>query len=216
MSHSCEMPQPITGVILAGGQGRRLGNQDKGLMMLGGQPLIEHAIAILQPQTDALIISANRHLPRYQRYHIPVVQDESSNDCGPLAGIAAAMRITQTPYLLTAPCDCPFIPPNLVRRLWHRLQTCNADICLAADRHRTQPLIALISTALKNDLTRAIAAGVYKAHTWMTTQRHCLELFDQEEVFLNINTPQDLANAQEQLHLNRRQPLSRTAKLSDN
>ena len=185
-----------TGVILAGGRGHRLDGRDKGLIRLNGRPLIEHAIAVLQPQTDALIISANRHIGIYRRYGVPVVQDKSDDYCGPLAGILAAMQVANTPYILTLPCDCPFAPQDLAHRLWAGLQGGHYKLCLATDRHGAQPLISLIATALKDDLARAIAQGQRKVHTWMTSHPHCLQYFEQEDTFLNINTFEALAKAE--------------------
>jgi len=101
----------ITGVILAGGQGQRMGGQDKGLITYQQQPLIEHALKALKPQVDGIMINANRNIEQYRRYGYPVIEDELTGFCGPLAGMLSVMQACDTEYILTAPCDSPSISP---------------------------------------------------------------------------------------------------------
>lgn len=115
-------PTPsITGVILAGGQARRMGGEDKGLVLYQQQPLIRFAIDALKPQVDQLIINANRNIERYQDFSFPVISDSIDGYCGPLAGMLSAMQSVDTDYILTSPCDCPSISPQLRQRMMESL-----------------------------------------------------------------------------------------------
>ena len=135
--------QQITAVILAGGKARRMDGQDKGLIELNGRALIEHIITALQPQVGAILINANRNLERYKRYGYPVIQDPTDEYLGPLAGIASGMQASDSPYILTVPCDSPLIPAMLAEILLHSLQEHHADISVAHDGTRLQQVFAL-------------------------------------------------------------------------
>ncbi|MEJ2507964.1 MAG: molybdenum cofactor guanylyltransferase MobA [Gammaproteobacteria bacterium] len=179
----------ITGVILAGGQARRMGGEDKGLIALGGRPMIEYALAALEPQVGDLLINANRNHERYAGYGFPVLADRQSGYCGPLAGMVSAMAAARTPYLATVPCDCPQLPGDLVERLAHALGRDDADIAVAHDGERMQPVFALIKTGLFDDLESWLDSGERKIDRWYARHRVALADFsDCPQTFENVNT----------------------------
>jgi len=200
------MKMEPSAVILAGGKAQRMQGDDKGLILLQGSPLILHVIERLKPQLNNILISANRNIDEYKKFGLPVLTDNTQGFMGPLAGIASAMDHCETDYLLTIPCDCPFIPDDLVTRMLGCIKNNNADLCLAHDGQRLQPLIALISSSLSGNLANAIKAGHLKAERWMLEQNHCIAEFDDGRHFININSPDDLAAAQVMLKTNRPQP----------
>jgi len=182
----------ITGVILAGGQARRMGGEDKGLVALGGRPMIEYALAALEPQVGDLLINANRNHERYAGYGFPVLADRQSGYCGPLAGMVSAMAAACTPYLATVPCDCPQLPGDLVERLAHALGRDDADIAVAHDGERMQPVFALIKTGLIDDLESWLDSGERKIDRWYARHRVALADFsDCPQTFENVNTPEE-------------------------
>lgn len=182
----------ITGVILAGGRARRMGGDDKGLVALAGRPMIEHVLSRLEHQVHSLIINANRNLDRYAQYGHRVVSDPSDDFSGPLAGMASAMGTANTPYILTAPCDCPVLPKDLAHRLASTLSDANADIAVAHDGERMQPVFALMSVALRPSLEQALAEDERKIDRWYARHTVALADFsDQAQAFRNVNTPQE-------------------------
>jgi len=182
----------ITAVILAGGRGRRMQGEDKGLIKLSGRPLIEHIIAGLAPQLPSILINANRNLDRYGNYGYPVVGDNLNDFQGPLAGFAAAMEALETPYMLTLPCDAPQVLQTLVPRLCQALEAQHAEIAVAHDGRRMQPVYALIPVTLLPSLQRFLAAGDRKIDLWYARHRVALADFsDQADAFRNINTPDE-------------------------
>lgn len=185
----------ITGVILAGGQGKRLGGVDKGLVSLQGKPLIEHVIAALQPQVGSLLISANRNRETYAAYGFPVVADVIGDYDGPLAGMLSAMRTAGTPYILTAPCDAPRLPADLAQRLCAALVRANADAAVAASGGQMQPVFALLRTRLADELQKFLEAGGRGVGEWMRRLPAAVSDFPGGEgVFMNINTAEELRN----------------------
>jgi molybdopterin-guanine dinucleotide biosynthesis protein A len=185
----------ITGVILAGGQGRRLGGVDKGLVPLHGKPLIEHVIAALQPQVGSLLISANRNREIYSAYGFPVVADVIGDYDGPLAGMLSAMRAAGTPYILTAPCDAPRLPADLAQRLCAALARANADAAVAASGGQMQPVFALLRTRLADELQKFLEAGGRGVGEWLRRLPAAVSDFPGGEgVFMNINTAEELRN----------------------
>ena len=191
------LPSPtITGVILAGGKARRMGGDDKGLISYQQQPLIQHAITALFPQVDELLINANRNLEIYQAYGYPVISDELSDFQGPLAGMLSALQQCSTDYILTVPCDAPKLPPQLRQRLMEALLLNQAEIAVAHDGKRMQPVFCLIPRKLAASLTAYLEAGDRKIDRWL--QQHNLvevDFSDQTDCFANINTPDDLQHA---------------------
>jgi len=182
----------ITGVILAGGRARRMGGQDKGLLLFDGQPLVAWVLQALRPQVGRILINANRHLATYADYGYPVVPDLIGGFQGPLAGIATAMAVAETPWLLTLPCDGPFPPPDLAQRLAAALIEADAEIAVARDAERMQPVHALLPLALAPSLQRYLAAGERRIDTWYAQHRLALADFsDCPQGFANLNSPQD-------------------------
>ena len=147
-------PSAIIGIILAGGKARRLGGVDKGLVEVGGRPMIEWIIEALVPQVDALLINANRNEDRYRSYGFPVVADGLPDYQGPLAGFAAAMgELPADAAMLTVPCDSPLPPPDLAARLADALSTGDAELAVAHDGERLQPVYALVPVSLRDSLS---------------------------------------------------------------
>ena len=190
----------ITGVILAGGRARRMGGQDKGLIPLAGRPLIEWVMEGLAPQVHRLLINANRNRERYGRYGYTVVADEIGGFQGPLAGFLSAMHACETPWLVVVPCDGPRLPDNLVRRLGCALAKAEAEIAVASDGRRMQPVYALMPVALADSLQDFLASGERKIDRWYARHRIVLEDFsDVPETFANVNTPEDSAGLEREV-----------------
>lgn len=190
----------ITGVILAGGRAQRLGGSDKGLLPLAGRPLVAWVIEALTPQVAGLLISANRNLDAYRRFGYPLVSDSLEGFQGPLAGILSAMDAAPTPWLLTAPCDGPFLAPDLGARLVQALVQAGASLALASDGVRSQPLFALLPVSLAADLRAYLAAGHREVGRWMARHRAAVAEFgDRPHAFANLNAPEDRVQLEEVL-----------------
>jgi molybdenum cofactor guanylyltransferase len=187
----------ITGLVLAGGRGQRLGGVDKGLQPWRGLPLVDHALARLAPQVATVMISANRNAALYATRVAVVLPDASDDFPGPLAGILAGLRAAATPWLAVVPCDCPRLPPDLVARLAGSVADSKAAV-VRRDRGARgtglEPVCCLLSTALAEDLARYLAEGGRKVEAWVA--RHATPVpFDRPEdaqAFANVNTPADL------------------------
>ncbi len=181
----------VTGVILAGGRGRRMGGGDKGLVELAGRPLIEHVLDGLRPQVGALLININRNHERYAAYGEPLVDDTLTGFQGPLAGFAAAMQAVESSWILTVPCDGPWLPPDLLSRLSRALQQDDAELAVAHDGERLQPVYALLPVSLYPSLNAFLDAGDRKIDLWYAKHHMATADFaDCPEVFNNINTPE--------------------------
>lgn len=191
----------VTGVILAGGQARRMGGRDKGLVPFRGRPLVEWVIAALAPQVAALIINANRNRQAYEAFGYPVVADQIEGFQGPLAGFASAMAAVTTPWVVTVPCDGPFLAPDLVQRLVAALLSDGgAELAVATDGQRLQPVYALLPVALAPSLRGFLAAGERKVDLWYARHRVALaDLGDRAESFANINSDEDAALLREEV-----------------
>lgn len=186
-------PSTVTGVILAGGQGRRMGGQDKGLIPYRERPLISHIITLLKPQVDEVIINANRNIEQYQEYSYPIVEDTLTNFCGPLAGMLSAMQACQTDFILTCPCDSPQLSPQLRQRLMETLLANQADIAVAHDGDRLQPVFCLIPCRLADHLENYLAQGNRKIDLWFAQHNTVAADFsDQADSFINFNQPEDI------------------------
>ncbi|MCG5516076.1 MULTISPECIES: molybdenum cofactor guanylyltransferase MobA [unclassified Ectothiorhodospira] len=185
-------PTSVTGVVLAGGRGVRMGGRDKGLVDLAGQPMVRWVMEKLSRQVDTLIISANRHADAYASFGAPVVSDTQPDFAGPLAGIAAALSASTTPWVLTVPCDCPQLPGDLLQRLAQARQTQGGRLAIAQVERRPQPVFALVHQSLLPDLEAFLNAGERKAWIWCQRHRPSLADFsDCPEAFANINTPRE-------------------------
>lgn len=180
--------QDITGVLLAGGQARRMGGIDKGLVPLRGRPMIEYALEALRPQVGRLLINANRNLETYARYGVPVVPDSISGYQGPLAGISSALSVVETPFLLTAPCDSPLFAPDLAACLYEALAATQADLAVAHDGRRQQPVFLLLRRELAADLQAYLEGGDRKIDLWFARHRVAnADLSHRPDSFVNVN-----------------------------
>lgn len=192
-------PRDITGVILAGGRGQRLGGVDKGLVPLRGRPLVEYVIEVLRPQVGCLLISANRNRETYAAYGVPVVADTVGEYYGPLAGMLAALRAAATEFILTVPCDSPAPPPDLAARLGAVLAQARTDICVVSVGGRLQPVFALLRRACADRLQEYLASGGREAGEWMRREHAAVADFsDQAEAFANINTGAELRRLEDE------------------
>ncbi len=178
----------ITGGILAGGQGSRMGGIDKGWADYEGTPLIEVVLQRLKPQVDTLIINANRSLNQYEALGYPLAQDQTKGYQGPLAGVATLMATAKTPYLLIVPCDGPLFPLNLAHRLRAALEAESTTIAIAADAERYQPTYALLPIRLGDELDAFMADGGRKIMAWYRQYPLSTVRFDQRNAFMNINS----------------------------
>lgn len=182
----------ITAVILAGGQGRRMGGQDKGLIDFQGRPIVEILIEKLQAQSVEVAINANRNQIEYQRFCDRVISDQLADFQGPLAGFAAAMVAVDTPYILTLPCDGPLLCNDYVQRFIDCHNQTGANICVADDGDRLQPVQALIAVELIDSLRQFLTSGERKIDRWYAQHDFVrVDFSDSSELFRNINTPQD-------------------------
>jgi len=182
----------ITAVILAGGKARRMGGEDKGLIELHGRPLIDYIMAGLRPQAGYVIVNANRNLDRYREFGYPVVADMMGDFFGPLVGIASGMQAADTPLILAVPCDSPFVPAQLCDTLRHEMEKVDAEISVAHDGIRMQPVFALLRCELLPSLLAYLREGGRKIDTWYAQHRMALADFSAApDVFLNMNTPSD-------------------------
>jgi molybdenum cofactor guanylyltransferase len=183
----------ITGVVLAGGRARRMGGEDKGLVRVNGEAMVVHAIRGLTPQVGALLINANRNQQRYAELGgCDVVADADGDYAGPLAGMASAMQRATTRYILTVPCDSPLLAANLGERLFGALLAEDAEISVAHDGTRMQPVFALLDCTLHQSIVEFLAGGGRKIDAWYARRRLALaNLTDYPDMFLNINTPED-------------------------
>ena len=182
----------ITAVILAGGQGRRMGGQDKGLIEIGGQVLVEILIGRLEPQTSNIMINANRNRERYQAFGYPVVSDQLDDYQGPLAGFACAMNAVDTDFILTLPCDGPLLAADYVAKFIASQAQTGAPICVADDGDRLQPVHALIRVNLLPSLNSFLDSGDRKIDRWYAMHDFVhTDFSDCADMFRNINTPAD-------------------------
>ncbi|MCE8021215.1 molybdenum cofactor guanylyltransferase [Halomonas sp. MCCC 1A11036] len=180
----------VTGLILAGGQGSRMGGRDKGLVRLDGIELVGHVRTRLEGRVAEVLISANRHQESYRRLADRVVADSEQGFQGPLMGICSGLGVATTQWVLVVPCDTPALPHDLVPRMvagigGHR-------IAVAHDGERLYPVIMLLERRLASDLQAALAAGERKVGRWL--ERHdwtCVDFSDCPDAFSNLNTEED-------------------------
>jgi molybdopterin-guanine dinucleotide biosynthesis protein A len=198
-------PQEITGLILAGGRGSRMGGVDKGLQNFNGIPLALHTLMRLGPQVETVMVNANRNLSAYESFGAAVWPDASADFAGPLSGFLVGLERAETPYLLTVPCDTPRLPLDLADRLSRALVREDADIAMAAaletDEHgntqvRTQPVFCLIKIGLSESLVKFTHCGGRKIDVWTAQHKTVVVPFDAEGddplAFSNVNTLTEL------------------------
>jgi molybdopterin-guanine dinucleotide biosynthesis protein A len=195
----------VTGLILAGGKGSRMGGLDKGLEHFNGTPLALHALHRLKAQEDTAISSfmliANRNTADYEAMGVPVRHDAIEGFAGPLAGILTGLQHCQTELLLTVPCDCPNFPLNLAHKLLAAMSDETIEIAMATSNDndgqiRTQPVFCLMRTGLADNLAQYIQAGGRKIETWVKLQHYALVNFESHDnpssYFANVNTLEEL------------------------
>lgn len=190
----------VTGILLAGGRARRMGGQDKGLIELAGRPLAAHALDRLRPQVAEVLINANRNREQYAGLGARVVADSLEGYLGPLAGLLAGMETASQPLVVSAPCDSPFVPHDLVIRLYRSMRAGDADIAVAHDGERQQPVFLLARTSLADDLRSWLESGGRKIDIWFGNHRVVDVPFeDTPDAFININTAEERAAVEQQL-----------------
>lgn len=193
-------PELITGLVLAGGRGSRMGGVDKGLQSHHGLPLAMHALLRLSPQVGHAMINANRNLAAYEAMGVPVWPDALPDFAGPLAGFLAGLEQCETPYLATVPCDSPLFPTDLVARLAAALEDGDAEIAMASTLEdgvpQVQPVFCLMKATLLDSLVRYTRDGGRKIDRW-TAQHACVTVpFDDARAFFNANTLAELQQLQ--------------------
>jgi molybdopterin-guanine dinucleotide biosynthesis protein A len=190
----------ITGVVLSGGLSRRMNGQEKAFLKLKGKAMICYTLEKLAPQVSTLVINANQHTEQYRQYGYPVIKDEFGSFDGPLAGIYTALSYTTDPYLMVVPCDSPLISDDLIQRLYNAVCNNKSQLAVAHDGNRLQPVFALISTQLKSSLKSYLENGQRKLDNWyIKSGATIVDFSDTKEMFLNINTAEDLAALEKKL-----------------
>ena len=189
----------LTGMVLAGGEGRRMGGRDKGLEPFAGLPLVGHVVKRLEGRVAELLINANRNADAYRFFADRVIADVVMDGAeggfkGPLMGIYSGLRAAKTPWLLVAPCDSPALPDDLVARMVQGIG--QHDIAVAFDGERLHPVVALLRTSLADDLAATLAEGERKIDRWYARHDWCkVDMSDCPDAFANLNTEE------EKLHL---------------
>lgn len=188
----------VTGLVLAGGLARRMGHIDKGLLQFRGKSMIIHVIERLAPQVDALIINANQNQQIYTELGYPVIADAVMDFAGPLAGLHAGLCACATPLLISAPCDSPFLPADLVDRLYAELSGTDAQVAVAQSANRAQLVCALFKREVLDSLTRFLDGNGHKVESWYTTLKVVEVPFPDPTAFANINTLEELQRLESQ------------------
>jgi len=192
------LPEQITGLVLAGGRGARMGHVDKGLQLFRGKPLAVHVMERLAVQTGTLAINANRHQSDYAAFNLPVWADLLPDFPGPLAGLHSGLTHCVTGYLAAAPCDSPLLPPDLVARLAAALIEQRADAaiavtgCVDQEDFQRHPVFCLLRKTLLSSLTDYLHQDGRKMERWFAGIRTAEVRFEDEAALSNINTLQEL------------------------
>ena len=188
--------QRITGLVLAGGQGRRMGSIDKGLVLLRGQPMVRHVIDRFAPQVAEILINANRNILEYEALGHPVIRDLVDGFAGPLAGLHAGLMRAEHALVATVPCDSPFLPLDLVARLSKGLEAQHADLAVARTMDQPHPVFALVRRSVLPHLAQFLDGGGRKIDAWYASLNATEVRFDDEaDAFRNINTAAELDDA---------------------
>jgi molybdopterin-guanine dinucleotide biosynthesis protein A len=194
----------VVGLLLAGGQSRRMGGGDKALRLLGGVPLLERVIERLRPQVDTLVLNANGDPGRFATFGLAVVPDSVPDFAGPLAGVLAGLDWTAThcpncPFVVSVATDAPFLPTDLAARFIGAIERDAGDLACAASGGRSHPVFGLWPMQLRNDLRRAVVGeGIRKVDQWTARHRLVTVSFaiDPIDPFFNANRPEDFATAE--------------------
>ena len=184
---------PITGLVLCGGRGTRMGGVDKGLQVLRGKPMVEWVLARFAPQVDEVLINANQNRERYEAFGRRVVPDDIAGFAGPLAGLQAGLKAASHPLVVTCPCDSPFLPTDLVARLREALERAGADLAVAKTGDQPHPVFSLVRREALPGLTRFLESGGRKIDAWYASLETVeVDFGDEAEAFSNINTRDEL------------------------
>ncbi len=193
-------PEQITGMVLAGGRGSRMGGVDKGLQNFRGMPLAMHALLRLQAQVGETMINANRNLAAYESMGVPVWPDALPDYPGPLAGFLSGLERCETPYLVVVPCDTPLFPEDLVARLAEAFAAEGTEIAVAATREggvlQAQPVFCMMRTEVMESLVRFVHGGQRKIDRWTALHSTRLVAFEDAAAFANANTAEELHQLQ--------------------
>jgi molybdopterin-guanine dinucleotide biosynthesis protein A len=185
----------VTGVVLAGGQGSRMGGVDKGLQPFRGKPMVAHAIERLAPQVDEILINANRNPDAYAQLGHRVIADEIEGFAGPLAGFERGLAHASGDLVVTVPCDSPFLPLDLVARLREALERAGADLAVAKTGDQAHPVFSLMRRGVHGSLKSFLSSGQRKIDKWYGALKVIEVAFDDEaDAFRNINTREELAS----------------------
>ena len=185
--------QPITGIILAGGQGSRMGSVDKGLQALRGKPMVQWVLERYTPQVDEVLINANQNIEQYQTLGYTVVADDIGGYAGPLAGLHRGLTAAQHALVATVPCDSPFLPLDLIARLYAALDEQQAELAVARTGDQPHPVFCLTRKSVLPGLTAFLQGGGRKIDAWYAALKVADVRFDDEaEAFSNINTVDEL------------------------
>ena len=192
------MPSPmveVTGLVLAGGQGSRMGGVDKGLQAFRGQPMVAHVLERLAPQVGEILVNANRNPEAYARFGHRVIADEIAGFAGPLAGFERGLAHATGELVVTAPCDSPFLPHDLVARLRVALEAHGAQLAVAKTGDQAHPVFCLMRRKVHGSLTSFLGSGQRKIDRWYASLAVVEVAFDDvPDAFLNINTREELAS----------------------
>lgn len=192
----------ITGLVLAGGRARRMGGEDKGLVEVAGRAMASWVCDALATQCDDLLVNANRNAERYRALTgCEVVPDTLAGFAGPLAGMLSGLERCPGALMACAPCDSPLVAPDLVPRLRAALDERDADLAVAHDGERMQPVFVLLRARLRDSMRAFLEEGGRKIDAWYAQQRVALAAFsDHDEMFLNVNTPEDRERLERMLY----------------
>ncbi len=183
----------VSAIILSGGRATRMNGVDKGLVLLQNKPLIAHVIARLKPQVNEISINANREIAQYAAFDLPILQDESEEFIGPLAGFSLGLQHAKHDYVLTVPCDSPLFPLDLAARLLNRMLESRMDIAVASSDGNTHPVFCLMKKSVLPSLTEYLASGEHKVSAWQKSQQYIEVNFSGNvDAFTNLNTFEDL------------------------
>ena len=189
----------VTGLVLAGGQGSRMGGVDKGLQAFRGKRLVDHVYERLAPQVGGIIINANQNQEEYRTFGVRVVSDalkeKAGGFAGPLAGFHAGLSVSKRPFLASAPCDSPFLPEDLVARLYARIDETGAELAVAKTGDQPHPVFSLMRRGVLDHLSDFLKGGGRKIDAWYATLNVVEVAFDDEAgAFSNINTLEELGS----------------------
>ena len=187
----------VTGLVLAGGQGSRMGGVDKGLQEFRGKPMVAHVIERLAPQVDEILINANRNVEVYKAFGHRVLPDAITGFAGPLAGFERGLDYASGELVATVPCDSPFLPTDLVARLRAALEKESAQLAVAKTGDQPHPVFCLMRRTVHQSLREFLGSGQRKIDKWYGALKVVQVAFDDEaDAFMNINTRSELSDAE--------------------